>query len=100
MSYRSARTDYPDGVIAIYDNRGRTIDRYTVVYAPYDLDTRDVFAWTHMSADPYAPQGVCQHGDGYSRPYSGWGTSNRNKVIAFEALPKDCQRVVRQDLEA
>ena len=99
MAYRRARTDYPEGVIAIYDNGGRTTDRYTVVYEPENRLGIDIFSWTYMSADPFYPQGVCIHDSGTLRPYSGWGTGSRDKVITFEDLPGSCQRAVRQDLE-
>ena len=99
--YRRARTDYPDGVIGVYDNGGKTADRYTVVYEPYDCNhcTTDTFPYVNMSGAPYHPQGVCMHGEtvGY-RITGGWGTGQ--KVIAFDALPADCQRVVREDLAA
>jgi hypothetical protein len=87
-------------VLAVYDNGGRTADRYTVVYTPErtvtrGYPTRDVFPYVHMSSDPFWPQGVCQHGELGFRPTAEWG---REKVIAFEELPPDCQRAVRQDL--
>lgn len=95
--YRRSRTDYPAGVLAIYDNGGKTTDRYTVVYAPYQCSGKLWFPVTDMSGAPFYPQGVCLHNSLRFRPTGGWGSGQ--KVIAFEALPPDCQRVVRQDLE-
>lgn len=96
--YRRSRTDYPKGVLAVYDNGGRTADRYTVVYAPFkDSQGRDSFPLTFLSADPFWPQGVCQHETRAFRPTGGWGSGQ--KVIAFADLPPDCQRAVQQDLE-
>lgn len=101
-SYRRARTDYPAGVAAIYDNGGKTTDRYTVVYEPYDVDTayhlkhERWFPYVAMSGAPFWPQGVCQHGEGRDHPP---GSSTCGRVIRFEDLPPDCQKVVRRDLE-
>lgn len=95
--YKRARTDYPEGVVAIYDNDGKTTDRYLVVYEPVECQGERFFPTTCMSDTPYHPQGVCMHGEvkGH-RPTGGWGTGQR--VIAFKDLPKDCQRAVKQDL--
>ena len=93
--YRRARTDYPKGVLAVYDNGGKSVDRYTVVYEPYDLDGLLVFARVDMSGSPFHPQGVCQHSEGSIRR---WGFY-MGRVIAFEELPADCQQVVEHDLE-
>lgn len=90
--YRRARTDYPDGVLAVYDNGGKTADRYTVVYAP-ECGT---FRVTDMSSEPFHPQGVCQHSEWERRVT---GTRGYDRVIAFEDLPPACQRVVGLDLQ-
>ena len=101
IKYRRARTDYPAGVLGIYDNGGKTtVDRYTVVYEPYEQGAPYhtlVFPIVDMSASPYGPQGYCMHGEtvGY-RITGGWGTGL--KIINFVDLPVDCQRVVREDL--
>ena len=97
--YRHARNDYPEGVLAVYDNGGRTCDRYTVVYEPYDLYGKPVFAYVTMSGEPFHPQGFCQHGEAVgNRPTHAWG-GDIGRVIAFEELPADCQRVVETDRE-
>ena len=100
QKFKRARKDYPDGVLGIYDNGGKTADRYTVVYAPYEQGAPFhslVFPLVDMSASPYWPQGACMHSEtvGY-RVTGGWGTGQ--KVISFNELPTDCQRVVREDL--
>lgn len=96
-TYRRTRKDNPQGVIGIYDNEGKTIDRYTVVYTPYTVGREIIFPYVDMSAAPFHPQGVCQHGEtiGY-RITGGWGTNL--KVIAFTDLPPDCQEVIKRDL--
>lgn len=96
--FRRSRIDYPKGVLAIYDNGGRTADRYTVVYKPERSGADYVFPVTDMSAYPFWPQGVCQHSELHFRPTSDSGTGQ--KLIAFEALPPNCQRAVMLDLES
>lgn len=106
-SYHRARTDYPAGVVAVYDNGGKTVDRYTVVYEPFPLAYpcrayaagTPVFGYVCMSGAPFHPQGVCQHGEATGqRPRGGWG-GTCGKVIRFEDLPEDCQRAVLLDLD-
>jgi hypothetical protein len=107
-NYRRTRTDYPAGVVAVYDDgSGKYADRYTVVYEPYLLDRPDrayaadtpVFPYVSMSGAPFHPQGVCQHSEAIGqRPTGGWG-GTCGKVIRFEDLPEDCQKAVLLDLD-
>lgn len=105
MSYtpRKSRPDYPDGVLGIYDNGGTregsrhgTFDRYTVVFDPEGEGRDRVFPYLAMSAHPFHPQGFGQHGEARHRVTRGPG----ERCIDFEELPEDCQRAVRQDLDA
>ena len=79
---------------AIYDNGGKTFDRYTVVYD--ELEQRrtegNLYSCLGMSEQPFAPQGFGQHGSAQMGGHLG-------KRIKFDDLPKDCQRAVNQDLE-
>jgi len=107
-SYRRARTDYPAGVVAVYDNGGKTFDRYTVVYTPFPVPPyratlgpagTQVFPYVGMSDMPFHPLGFCQHDEAVGRrPTGGWGGTCGN-VIRFEDLPPDCQKVVLRDTE-
>lgn len=90
---RKSRKSYPDGVLLISDNGGRSADRYTVLYDRED----DYYPYTAMSGAPFHPQGFCQHGALQHR-YSVWGRNE--KVLELHDLPEDCQLVVKQDLEA
>ena len=92
--YKKSRANYPDGVLGIYDNGGRSADRYTVVYAPYDLDGTLWYTYTAMSAAPYHPQGVGMYGETTHRITR----DTAGKTINLEDLPEACQRVVAEDL--
>lgn len=102
---RKSRPDYPDGVLAVYDNgglrKGRdgewrgSADRYTVVYAPEtDRNGETFYPHLAMSEHPFSPVGIGVHGETPFRITRGQG----ERCIAFEDLPEDCQRAVRQDL--
>jgi len=79
-----------------WDNGGESIDRYIVVW-PDD-------SYLAMNNAPFHPQGYGQHGSGaqfdpdcdqkgeYLYSYLG-------KMITFDDLPEDCQRMVLRDLE-
>jgi hypothetical protein len=94
-SYRRSRKDYPAGVLGIYDNGGKTCDRYTVVYAPFTVNGRQYFPYVGMSAEPFHPQGFGQHGELPSR----YTRQSGEKVLNFAELPDDCRRLVLSDLK-
>jgi hypothetical protein len=82
-----------------YDNggvsKGGSIDRYTVVYT----GRHGGGSYVGMSAEPFHPQGVGQHGE--SRfPIDRPGYSHLGKPIRFENLPPDCRKLVLSDYKA
>ena len=85
--------------IRCYDDRGKTIDRYTVVFTNVgktDHAARGYCYYVGMSGSPFHPQGFCQHGEHTTmidRPRS----SHLGKRITFLELPSDCQQVVLSD---
>lgn len=93
----------PDGVpryIRVYDNGGRdkeggSIDRYTVVFSGHYAGRKGC-DYVGMSAIPFHPQGVGQHGwneVAIDRPkYKHLG-----KKIKFKDLPHDCKVLVMYD---
>jgi len=80
-------------VIAVYDNGGKTIDRYTVYYNDVECvkDGKKMYSCLGMNAAPFHPQGVGMHGCGQLGRHNG-------KRIKLEDLPEDCQQAVRNDL--
>ena len=69
--------------ITVYDNGGRSMDRYTVYFNNAEC--------LSMSEDPFFPAGVCLHGAGKIGPHNG-------KEIAFSELPEDCKKAVLQNI--
>ena len=102
----------PDGVprwIRVYDNGGKTADRYTVIFShSQSFYTRGWTPLLYMSASPFHPQGIGMHGEcetwklqegnkpGQWPPAIG-RKGNFGKRIRFMDLPADCQRAVLQD---
>ena len=86
--YKKVRRGYPDGVIGIYDNNGKTIDRYTVVFAPWMHEGRPVFNVLNMGGD------VCMHGEYLHRPTRLRG----ERAIDWSELPTWCRQAVKSDL--
>ena len=83
------KKDYPKGVLEIRDSGPRKFaDRYCVVYEDYEGSYRSSVS---MSADPFWPQGICQHGAATPGIHLG-------RLIRFAELPTDCQKVVHRDL--
>lgn len=78
--------------IRCYDNGGKTIDRYTVVYMDEPERQPGTFAAVAMNSEPFHPQGFGQHTTAMPGKHLG-------RRIAFESLPADCQQLVRQDLD-
>jgi hypothetical protein len=82
--------------IRIFDNGGKTADRYTVVYLSMpdsrDIFHRQTFESLGMSAEPFHPQGVGMHGAAIPGSHLG-------KRIRWEQLPVDCQKAVLQDFQ-
>lgn len=84
-----------DGIernIRIYDNDGKSFDRYTVIFMSEPERQKDTYAALGMSEHPFSPQGFGQHC--MAMPGNQLG-----RRITFAELPKDCQKLVRQDLD-
>jgi hypothetical protein len=99
----------PNGVpkwVRCYDNEGKTADRYTVCFTGrYKKEDRS-FIHLGMSASPFHPQGIGQHGETTLKPcdVDGWGfppmmgkMNHLGRRIRFKDLPSDCQKLVISD---
>jgi len=91
----------PNGVpryIRCYDNGGRSIDRYTVIFTGhYTHKTGHAFWYLAMNSEPFHPLGFGQHGESNYTPIDRPRYSHLGKKIKFEDLPEDCQKLVKQD---
>jgi len=96
---KSERKDWlmPEGVpkwIRVYDNRGQTIDRYTIVFThAQSFYEKGAHPFLSMSETPFHPQGFCQHDD-YDHPIDRPTYSHLGKKIKFIDLPGDCRKAV------
>ena len=77
-------------ILEIRDNQGETYDRYTVVYNVIG-DSQGNYHALAMSAHPFHPLGFGQHCTAQPGAHLG-------KKISFSALPADCQKLVKCDL--
>ena len=80
-------------VKAVYDNGGKTMDRYTVYYDVEENVPGQPKRWMclGMNAAPFHPQGIGMHGSGVLGRHNG-------KRVRLEDLPVDCQQAVKNDL--
>jgi hypothetical protein len=80
--------------IRCYDNGGRSIDRYTIVFTKKRVN--DEFIYISCNAYPYHPQGIGQQGfSGHliDRP----SYAHLGKKIKYQDLPEDVQHLVAAD---
>ena len=73
--------------VRIYDNGGKTFDRYTAVYM-FERERGGLYGARGMSEHPFHPQGFGQCCTASPGRHLG-------RRIAFWDLPADCQRLVR-----
>lgn len=81
--------------IRIYDNGGKTFDRFTAVWInrPYSTNKGDKLReCLGMSERPFSPLGFCMYGGAMLGRHLG-------KKITFEQLPDDCQKAIINDFE-
>ena len=88
----------PNGIpryVRVYDNDGKTFDRYTVVFTgKYRRNRDEDFVHLGMNAEPFAPQGFGQHG--FSNTMIDKPTyAHLGRKIDFKDLPEKCQEAVR-----
>jgi hypothetical protein len=77
--------------VAVYDNGGKTIDRYTAVFIN-ELENRPwLFAALAMNSEPFHPQGFGQH-------CTAMRSRQLGKRIDSTKLSEDCQQFIRQNL--
>lgn len=94
-----------NSLVRIYDN-SKSGDHITVVFAkPFCVDrTIPYFSYIGMSAEPFHPQGICQHreskGEPVDRKNGLQNSAHLGNRIKFESLNHDCQQMILQDFAA
>ena len=89
--------------IKVYDNGGRSIDRFTVFYR--DNPATPWGEYLALSDNPESPQGFSQCGalheplnSGVNKPGHDTVVKGLGQLIEFEALPPNVQQHVRRRL--
>ena len=77
--------------VRLYDNGGKSFDRYTAVYMKEPERSPNTYNARGMSENPYHPQG-------FGQCCSAMPGRHLGKRITFDELPPDCQRLVRGDM--
>jgi hypothetical protein len=91
--------DCPSGVLAIYDHPAFA-DRYTVFYADPLRTGRGVWIqYRAMGPAPFHPQGIGLYGEMQAHEAAAYRYANRHRAAKWSALPEDCKRLVRHDLQ-
>lgn len=88
----------PAGILDIFDNGGKTFDRYTVVYNyPEEYRGTDYLPYRGMSEHPSSPNGFGIM-DAFTRwDLSAYRNAYRRTRIRWDELPPDVQSVARRD---
>lgn len=77
-------------MVRIYDNGGKTLDRYTAVYIEEPVGG-GLYSARGMSENPFHPQGFGQCCEALPGDHLG-------REITFKDLPRECRRLILQDL--
>jgi hypothetical protein len=77
--------------IRIYDNGGKTADRFTVIYMDSPERGVNLYECLGMDERPFHPMGIGMHGSATPGRHLG-------RRIKFEDLQADCQQAVLRDL--
>lgn len=92
MTYKPRRTrsrwldGAPEYVIDVFDNKGKTADRYTVIFGG-SLATDDVVQYLGLSDNPHSPQGVSMWGAITPHQLSGYRRATGKERIRWWDLP-------------
>lgn len=100
-SSRWLDADCPKGVLAILDNKGKTADRYTVIYSETfggDTYATAYLGYRGMSENPFHPQGVGMYGEMRAHEVASYRYRCKHQYAKWSSLPDAVKRCVLQDL--
>lgn len=91
--------DCPNRVLAIYDNGGKTHDRYTVYYKPIEpADNRSSWiSYRAMSEDPCSAQGFGIYGEDTAYNVAAYRSRVYRDSAKWSELPEAVKDCVRRD---
>lgn len=78
--------------VRIYDNGGKTADRFTSVYMDSPERQPGMYECIGMSENPFHPQGFGMHSSAMPGAHLG-------KRIRFDDLPDACKRLLCRDIQ-
>lgn len=88
----------PRELIAVYDNGGKTIDRYTAIFDDVaDYDGRRWISYRGMSEDPYSPHGFGISDSMQIHQMQDYRRRAYREYVAFKSLPAPVKRSIRSD---
>jgi hypothetical protein len=92
-------TDCPSGVLAIYDNGGKTLDRYTVFYKPTEpVDyAYGYIGYRGMSESPASAQGFGIYDEMKAHEVAAYRNSIYRESAKWSSLPEAVKECVRAD---
>lgn len=93
--------DCPPGILAIFDNKGQSADRYTVIYSdPIAGETyADMYlGYRAMSENPFHPQGVGMYGEFKAYECAAYRYRCKHQYAKWSSLPDKVKQCVLQDL--
>lgn len=93
--------DCPAGVLAIYDNGGKTFDRYTVFYREPTAGVTFSDMWIGyrgMSDHPFSPSGFGIYAEIEAWQLRGYRARAYRESCKWSSLPPDVKRAVLQDV--
>ena len=100
-SVRWLDEDCPSEVLAILDNKGKTFDRYTVIYNDLSLYNGEWWLWYRgMSEHPSDPQGFGISADMKAYQVAEYRYRCKHQYAKWSSLPDDVKRVVIADCKA
>jgi len=89
----------PAYVLDCFDNKGKTADRYTVIFGKEFMVVDDGIAWLSlldMSENPFHPQGVGMSGEYKAHEIAAFRYRAKHHRTKWSALPELVQKCVKQ----
>ena len=91
--------DCPRGVLALYDNGGKTFDRFTVFYAdPVPGPGGPRIGGLGMSTDPFHPQGLGCSFEYEAHEVAAYRYRASHDAVKWSDLPPRVKECIRADL--